>query len=591
MKKKEKISTAKSPDTVKKRKKSEKKINDREEHASIKDGKKLPYKIGLLIAASLIALITFAVFSSALTADFVMWDDNWLIYQNPKLGILNLQNLWSILTDETASSSFYTPLGGLRLLIIYTFCGLNPFGYHLYTLLFHCVDAVLLFFIVRKLVIISLENQRPSEIPQLRIDIIAALTALLWSLHPLRVEPVASASGGVHVQAAFFMFLSLLGYFRYSKDKTRYFHWLIISAVCYGASTLSLPITLTFPAVLVVLDVYPLKRIVVVNGWWKSQEVRRAILDKIPFIAIALMVFVANVAVSAQKPGHSYHVSLANFGLIDRIMQSMYALSYYIWRPFYPVDLAPVYTTLLSFDPLSMQFILSAFSMIAVSIVLFIFRKRWPIGLAIFLTYIILLIPAMGFFEHPYYPVDRYSLAPSICLSILIAFGLISLIKNKYFSVISISILLVIISVLSLLSLNQVKFWNNSESLFTHMIRTLGNDPYKQDIYWRLGKYLSENGKKKEAIINFEKTLEINPNHPIANYYLAEREYNNGNLIKAIYHFQNILIVNPNNFKVHYRLSQLFDKLNKKKEAAYYFERAVNLQRAMLNAQNETSRP
>ena len=51
MKKKEKISTAKSPDTVKKRKKSEKKINDREEHASIKDGKKLPYKIGLLIAA------------------------------------------------------------------------------------------------------------------------------------------------------------------------------------------------------------------------------------------------------------------------------------------------------------------------------------------------------------------------------------------------------------------------------------------------------------------------------------------------------------------------------------------------------------
>jgi hypothetical protein len=558
-------------------------------------GKKLPYKIGLLIAASLIALITFAVFSSTLTAHFVMWDDGWLIYQNPKLGILNLQNLWSILLDKIASSSYYTPLGGLRLLIIYSFCGLNPFGYHLYTLLFHCINAVLLFFIVRKLVIISLENHNPLEIPQLRIDIIAALTALLWSLHPLRVEPVAGAAGGIHVQAAFFIFLSLLGYFRYSEDKTRYFHWLIISAVCYGASILSLPVMLTFPAVLIVLDVYPLKRIVMVNGWWKSKEVRNAILDKIPFIAIALATFVATVTPftgRAQKPAsESLHfVSLANFGLIDRIMQSMYALSYYIWRHFYPVDLSPVYTTLFSFDPLSMPFILSAFSMIAVFIVLFIFRKRWPIGLAIFLAYIFLLMPAMGFFGHPYCTNDRYSLVPSICLSILIAFGLISLIKNKYFSVISISILVVVISVLGWLSFNQVKVWNNSESLFTHMIRVLGNDPYKQDIYMRLGKYLYY-GKKEEAIINFEKTLAINPYHPEANEYLAEIEYNNGNLIKAIYHLQNILIADPNNIKAHYYLSMCFNKLNKKKEAAYHYECAVNLQRAMLNDQNGRNRP
>jgi len=560
-------------------------------------GKKLPYKIGLLIAASLIALITFAVFSSTLTAHFVMWDDGWLIYHNPHLGKLNLQNLWSILIDKIASSSYYTPLGGLRLLIIYSFCGLNPFGYHLYTLLFHCINAVLLFFIVRKLVIISLENHNPLEIPQLRIDIIAALTALLWSLHPLRVEPVASASGGAHVQAAFFIFLSLLGYFRYNENKTRYFHWLIISAVCYGASILSLPVMLTFPAVLIVLDVYPLKRIVVVNGWWKSKEVRSAILDKIPFIAIALATFVATETQftgSAQKPASEglHFVSLTNFGLIDRIMQSMYVLSYYIWRHFYPVDLSPVYTTLFSFDPLSMPFILSAFSMIAVFIVLFIFRKRWPIGLAIFLAYIILLIPAMGLTAHPYITPDRYSLVPSICLSILIAFGLISLIKNKYFSVISISILVVIISVLGWLSFNQVKVWNNSGSLFTHMIRTLGNDPYKGDIYWRLGIYLYEHGKKEEAIINFEKTLAMNPYHPITNQYLAEIEYNNGNLIKAIYHLQKFLIVYPNNYEAHYYLSMCFNRLNKKKEAAYHYECAVNLQRAtILNAQNGTNRP
>jgi hypothetical protein len=258
----------------------------------------------------------------------------------------------------------------------------------------------------------------------------------------------------------------------------------------------------------------------------------------------------------------------------------MYILSYYIWRPFYPADLSPVYITLNSFDPLSMPFTLSAFFVMTVSIVLFIFRRRWSMITALWLAYIILLIPFMGFFEHPHSHCDRYSLVPSICLSILIAFGLIKLIKNKYYLVISVSILAVIISVLGWLSFNQVKIWNNSESLFTHMIKTLGNDPDRQDIYWRLGKYLYEKGKKEQAMINFEKTLAINPYHPIANVYLATIESKNNNLLKSIYYLQNLLITEPNNFMAHYWLAELFDTLNNKKESAYHLKRAVDLRRS-----------
>ena len=191
---------------------------------------------------------------------------------------------------------------------------------------------------------------------------------------------------------------------------------------------------------------------------------------------------------------------------------------------------------------------------------------------ALFLAYIILLIPVMGFFEHPHFHVDRYSLISSVCLSLLIAYGIIH-IKREYFQKLIVSLILVI-GVLGWLTVNQIKVWNNSESLFTHMIATLENDPYQQDIYWRLGKYQYENGKIGSAIINFEKTLAFNPYHQASNRFLAIIEYENGNLIKVIHHLKNLLKENPDDIDVHLLLSQMFTKLNKEKEASYHMDRA-----------------
>jgi tetratricopeptide (TPR) repeat protein len=197
-----------------------------------------------------------------------------------------------------------------------------------------------------------------------------------------------------------------------------------------------------------------------------------------------------------------------------------------------------------------------------------------------------------GFFEHPHFPCDRYSILSSICLSILIAFGIIKIIEKKYYLKFSISVLLVVIIVLGWLSFNQIKIWNNSEALFSYMIKTLENDPYREKIYWRLGVYFYKNGKKEKAIINFEKTLAVDPLNIEANSCMDEIEYKNNNFIKSIYHLKNLLIADPQNIKAHYRLSQLFDKLNKKKEAAYHLERAVTLYRAnyydMLNSPKGT---
>jgi len=163
----------------------------------------------------------------------------------------------------------------------------------------------------------------------------------------------------------------------------------------------------------------------------------------------------------------------------------------------------------------------------------------------------------MGFFEHPHYHCDRYSIVSSICLSILIGFGLV-VIKNKRRAEVAFLGTIVAICILSWMSISQVKNWKNSESLFTHMIETLGDDPYRQDIYCRLGKYFYENGQEKRAIINFKNALVINPDNFLANYYLSDIEFKNNNLLGSIGYLETLLKNNPDEIAFHKQLSFLY---------------------------------
>ncbi|MCX5848634.1 MAG: hypothetical protein NTW65_04225 [Deltaproteobacteria bacterium] len=547
----------------------------------IRNGRILPYRISPLIISICIAFITLAVFAFALTADFRFWDDDWCIFKNPRLGILNLQNLWLIFTDKTFSSSFYTPLTGLRWCITYTFWGLNPVAYHLGNLLFHAANAVLLFFFVRKLVIISLENKRNSEITQLRVDVASAIAVLLWSLHPLRVEPVASAAAGAHVQAIFFMLLSLLGYFRYNEDKKKYFHWLIISAACYGASVLSQPVTLALPAVLVVLDVYPLKRIVMVNGWWKSQEVRSAILDKIPFIVISLAVIVANVTLVTggnDRPLHEY-VPLAQFGLLDRIMQAFYIWSYYVWRPWYPVNLSPVYSMLLSFDPLSLPFVCSAIGIIGGTIIILLYKNKYPYILAAWICHLIILLPVLGLNVNPHYTSDRYALSVSMIWSVLLAGWIVTVRKSFLFFLFPglISILIIF----GIMSNKQVRIWHNTETLCRYMLEKTKDEPkftkQRALTYEKLATYYMKNGRAEESIYPLTEDIRLNPQSAYAHAALGIILFQQDRKKEAFTHLYKSIKIDSSYIDSYSKFAEWLRQKNRNEEALEVCERILEI--------------
>ena len=154
--------------------------------------------------AMLIAVITLIIFSRVLWADFVMWDDGTIIYLNPNLVGLSLERLGGIFTDVD-SMMRYNPLTLLGWSVTHYFFGFNPFWFHFGNWLLHGLNAGLVFLVLRKLLKLgfSLEG-----IKIWRINVSASLGALLWSLHPLRVEPVAWASDRTYGQSLFFLLIS-----------------------------------------------------------------------------------------------------------------------------------------------------------------------------------------------------------------------------------------------------------------------------------------------------------------------------------------------------------------------------------------------
>jgi Tfp pilus assembly protein PilF len=511
-----------------------------------------------LFLAMLVAVVTALVFIRVLSADFVMWDDNWCIYENPNLGPLTLENLRLIFNNTTVSSSWYTPLTGLRWCITYQFCRLEPFGYHFGNWLFHIVDAVLLFLVLRKLLILGFFRQ--GNVETRSVNLYATIGALIWSLHPMRVEVVAWAANA-YGQALMFLLISLLCYLRANEQgisKTKRKGLLVISLVSFLASLLTQPLGLGFLVVLFVLDVYPFRRIGGKKHWWKSPDAQRVLLEKLPFIFVALTVVLLNIFVQIYSPkGGHRPVSLAEFGLFARFMQAMYILAYYIWRPWYPFGLSPVYTDLVTFNPWSLPFLFSGFVVISGTVILWRLRERWPAALALWVCHLALLIPALGLTDHPYYPNDRYSVIVSITFSVLLAALLVNPKIKRSIHIVLVTAAIMIIMIFGTLTVRQTRAWDNSIVLFRHIIRNLGDDPYRQDIHWRLGFVYSQQGNISQAIEQFQKTLEINPYNIVAHHYLAQILTQKGRINEAVIHYKQILQIQPNDGVIMARLAWL----------------------------------
>ena len=205
-------------------------------------------------ALGVCALAVWAVFGGTRHGSFVLWDDDYNLQQNPHLGGLTWENLRWMFTD-TAYSRRYFPLTWLGWTVQHDLFGLTPYSAHLGNVFFHLLNTGLVFFVIQSALRIWLAREDHARGGPATVA--ATLGALVWALHPLRVEVVAWASGRIYAQTACFLLVSLWCYLKSIEVEpgsalARRFRW--VSAASLALSLLTYPLALSYVGVLLVLD-------------------------------------------------------------------------------------------------------------------------------------------------------------------------------------------------------------------------------------------------------------------------------------------------------------------------------------------------
>lgn len=464
-----------------------------------------------LLPAAVFA-IALVPFLPGLSGEFVNWDDDVNFLANPNFRGLGWSNLRWMLT--TTHQGHWIPLTWLTLGGNYALGGMNPWGYHLVNLVIHAASAVLFYFAARRL--ISLAREGYGE-PALSAG--AAFAALLFAVHPLRVESVVWVTERRDVLSVFFFLLSALGYLRAverGSDGRLAPAWRGLSVAAFVCALMSKSSTLMLPAALLLLDVYPLRR---VNRGW-----RRLIVEKLPYLALAAADVVV-VWIALQRAAKL--TGLATHGVAGRVAIVFYSFFYYPWKLVWPVELSPMYEVPPHVDPLRPRFVVAMVVVVLATAALVALRRRWPGGLAAWAFSALMILPLSGVVHAGFQLVqDRWSYLSGMGFNLLAGGGIAWLLdaraRGRVSAMIARSVTAGAAAALLFLAAaawDQSKVWQDSETLW----RWAANLDPECAVCWNsLGAALTGRERHQEAEEAYRRVAALRPmNGMLANNIAA----------------------------------------------------------------------
>lgn len=525
----------------------------------------------LWIGAILVTVITFLIYLPALQNNFVNWDDPNYVYRNSYIQTLDLTFLkWSF----GFHSSNWHPLTWVSHAIDYSLWGLNAKGHHLSSVILHSINTFLLYIFVLFLLLntkiheTALSTGGKNSLS--KIIIASSVTALLFGIHPAHVESVAWVAERKDVLTTLFTLLSLIFYIRHvtrqTQDKLALGY--ILSLFFFALALMSKPMAVTLPIILVILDIYPFKRL----SFDKSINAQKKILlEKIPFFCLSLISSVLTLL--AQLSGGAVR-TIESFPLAGRIAGAIKGLCFYIFKMILPVGLSPYYPYPKNMSFLSLEYVIPAIVAILITVFcIWAWKRGWKIFSIVWASYVVTLLPVLGIIQiGGQAAADRYTYIPSIGLFLLTGVGTAHIwerINQRGHPLIirRVSVLLLLIIILGLmgrLTIKQIGVWKDSITLWTsaqerfpdyegsYLNRALayskvGN--YKKAIedldtaitlkpdfieaYINRGVFYSKNGDYQSAIKNYTGAIELFPEreelyHNRAMTYLIRGDFKNG---------------------------------------------------------------
>ena len=465
-----------------------------------------PRRLAWLCAAVLV-LVALAVNQRVLGFGFLyLRDDDLNVTLNPHMGGISLGRLKWMFTDWSYVRR-YIPLGWLNFSATYEFAGLDPAPYHAVALGLYVLNCALVFTLVLHALRLFGPGDRSGGLSEWGVGA-AALAAAWWALHPFRVETTAWVSGNLYGQSMALLLACLIAYMRtylsVGRSRTA---WLCVSALAYAASLLTYPLALGVPLLLVGLD------------WLRSRAdpaagFRSLLAEKTAFflplaadLAVTLAARFAGAQVYGAVPG------FRELPVASRIAQSAYVAAYYVWKPWWPVHLSPLYDTLVAFRPTDPPFILSIAFVAAASALALVAWRRRPAIAVVWFGYLAVAAPFFGLTEKPHMPSDRYACFLTVIAAAVLAAGLARLSARRsrlWASAVS----LAVIGVLGWLSWRQLGAWTDDRAQHAYVARGLTNAELLDDFTSRQLILDFLRGDEKRASDAVAARLGANPSSP-----------------------------------------------------------------------------
>ena len=446
----------------------------------------------------------------------------------------------------------------------------------------------------------------------------AAVAALVFAVHPLRVEPVAWVSARGTVLGGLLLVLTVLvyviGWERGGAVGRMPAAWLAGSLVLFAASLLARATGLVLPLVLVALDIYPLRRIGGGPGRWLGPAVRPVWAEKLGFGLLGLLTVPMAYLARGEEVGELWH-----FGYDPAIafIWGVYSLGFYVLKTLIPGALSPVYPMPDGQDLMIPAVLLSLAVVAAVTAGVIVVRRRWPGVMTAWIVYGLLIAPLSGVlpFGRLRGVADRYTYVACIGWAI-VAGGAATLgwrrfrnedLKPAWAGCIGAGVLGILIG-WSALSWQQTKVWHNGLTLWgwaegvhkdspvvqnnlgwawaqarefqraeIHARRAAEAWPNNPAVLQTLGRIVAAQGRYEEAAAILHRAVEVAPSWPEGRTDLGSVLYELGATGQAVEQLQRATRLDPDGARGHDYLGRALQAEGRLEEAALHFRRASEL--------------
>lgn len=476
-------------------------------------------------ALLVLILVTLAAYNRVSHLPFANFDDDRYITDNVHVRMgLHWEGIkWAF----TTYAFNWHPVTWLSHMLDCQLFHTNPAGHHYMSLLFHLLNMVLLFFVLKRGTGYAWRS---------------LMVAGLFALHPINVESVVWIAERKNLLSMLFFLLALGAYqwYTHSPGVRRY----AIVAALFALGLMAKAQIITFPFVLLLWDYWPLRRMNC--AIWQSATPAASqetggksfswlLAEKVPLLVLSLMNAV--LTIKAQKAVDAI-ASTARYPFPARVENAVVSYVRYMGKALWPASLAPMYP--FPAGTLKLWQVCAAVLVMATVTALVLKARQHRYLVVGWLWFLGTLVPMIGLVQVGSQAMaDRYAYLSFLGLFIVICWGVGDWAQSRRLP----ATWLAGVSLAMLISLgaathHQIGYWSDNVLLWSHALQVTPDNFIAED---GLGGALLDRGQLEEATLHFRRAAALHPSDPISNLNIGFYEQQHMNLQAALASYQKVV--------------------------------------------------